>query len=58
MEAIDFLKPHVVLQCMQYSHVDMDMTAQLMSGWVPRKGKQKIIYLLCPFIPNLNSREA
>lgn len=41
MEAIDFLKPHVLLQCMQYSHVDMHITAQLMSG-CPRRASRRL----------------
>lgn len=40
MEVIDFLKPQVLLQCMQYSHVDLHVTAQLMSGCPGREREE------------------
>lgn len=40
MEVIDFLKPQVLLQSMQYSHVDLHVTAQLMSGCPGREREE------------------
>lgn len=57
MEATGFLKPHVLLQCLQYSHVDMHVTAQLMSGCPGRESRRLFTCSVLSF-QTQTSREA